>query len=173
MAIKVRVEVWKDDLELTSMESRYESLSEALSPFASKDIANFLANKRSMFASNTPFDLEQESLTIKERLASFLRYDERAPKGWFTSSEAQRIYEAIYGEPVRLSTISTYLASLHVDGVLERKGSRAKRDYRVLTVPTPEPAHAVSYAVPNPANNPATTSVNSSAEKVPKSLFGI
>lgn len=170
MAIKVRVEVWKDDLELTSMESRYESLSEALSPFAIRDIDNFLANKRSMLASNTPFNLDQDSLTIKERLASFLRYDDRAPKGWFTSSETQRIYEAAFGEPVRLSTISTYLASLHVDGILERKGSRAKREYRVLTIPTPEPAKAVSYAVNNPANTP----VSSSAQKVPKSsLFEI
>lgn len=154
MAIKVRVEVWKDDLELTSMESRYESLNDALSPFASKDIANFLANKRLMLASNTPFDLEQESLTIKERLASFLRWDDRAPRGWFTSSEIKRSYEAAVGEAVHLSTISTYLASLHVDGVLERKGSRAKREYRVLVPPTPEPAPAASYTLNEAMSHP-------------------
>jgi hypothetical protein len=164
MAVRVRVEVWKDELVLTSMESRYESLSEALSPFAIKDLGNFLANKRSMLASASPFDQEQEALTIKERLASFLRYDERAPKGWFTSSQILRIYEEAFGESVRLSTVSTYLASLYVDGILERKGSRAKREYRVLMTALPDEASAVRYPVNNSVSN---------APKVQKSLSEI
>jgi hypothetical protein len=164
MAIKLRLEVWENDKELTSMESRYETLKDAYSPFASKDIANFLASKRVMLASNTPLDVDQEDLTIKERLAHFLRWNERAPKGWFTSSEIKRSYEVIVGQSVRLSTISTYLASLHVDGVLERKGSRAKREYRMLVPPTPEPAPAASYSLNEAVSNPP---------RVQKSALGI
>lgn len=153
-AITVRVEVWKDGLVLTKMENTYDTLFDALSPLSLKDITTFLSNKRAMLASKTPVELDREYLTIKERLTAFLRWDERAPTGWFTSSEIRRRYEAAYGELVRLSTISTYLASLHVDGVLERKGSRAKHEYRTLVPPTPEPAPAASYSVHEAVNRP-------------------
>jgi len=43
---------------------------------------------------------------------------------------------------------------LHVDGVLERKGSRAKREYRVLVPPTPEPAPAASYTLNEAMSHP-------------------
>jgi len=92
----------------------------------------------SSFPFNIPRNCDSGDLTIKERLAYFLRYDESAPKGWFTSSQVRRIYEEVYGEEVRLSTISTYLASLHSGGVLERKGSRAMRQYRLFPMESME-----------------------------------
>ncbi|GEM_PF-500165 len=153
-AITVRVEVWKDGLVLTKMENAYDTLFDALSPFSIKDITTFLSNKRAMLASKTPVEMDREYLTIKERLTAFLRWDERAPQGWFTSSEVRRRYEAAFGESVRLSTISTYLASLHVEGVLERKGSRAKRDYRTLMPSTSEPAPAAGYSVNEAMSHP-------------------
>ena len=43
----------------------------------------------------------------------------------------------MYGESVKLSTVSTYLAQLHAEGFLERKGSKALRKYR-LAIPRGE-----------------------------------
>ncbi len=79
------------------------------------------------------YDVESEGLTIKERLAFFLQYDERAPKDWFTSSDLKKIYEEAYGDDVKLSTLSTYLASLHSEDILMRTGSRAQRRYKVAS----------------------------------------
>ena len=142
MPAKIRVEVLKDDLRISSMESVFDSVNEALASFAT--LVNFLVNKHSSLPTDIPYDLERDDLTIKERLASFLRFDERAPKEWFTSSEIRRIYEAAFDANVRLTTISTYLASLHSEGILERKGNRAKWQYRVVSTKRMEVPRAVN-----------------------------
>ncbi len=79
-----------------------------------------------------------EELTIRERLEFFLKYDENAPKEWFTTSEIKKKYEEVYGAGIKLSTISTYLARMYRDGVLERKGNRFRREYRVITAQSQE-----------------------------------
>lgn len=142
MPAKIRVEVLKDDLRISSMESVFDSVNEALASFAT--LVNFLVTKRSSAPTDIPYDLERDDLTIKERLASFLRFDERAPKDWFTSSEIKRIYEEAFDANVRLTTISTYLASLHAEGIVERKGNRAKWHYRVLSTNRMEIPRAVN-----------------------------
>jgi len=142
--IHLRVEVKIGDREITSIEKVAYSVAEALGSRAIKDVENFLVNQRLSLSTNYPYDVESEDLTIRERLAAFLRFDERAPKGWFTSSQIRRIYEAVFEENLRLSTISTYLASMHFDGVLERKGSRAKRQYRLVATESTEAASAVN-----------------------------
>ncbi len=131
--MKVRVEVTNDGGLKTSMESEGD-LSEALKPIMIRNIIAFLESQLSSSSVNIPCDCDGEDLTIKERLASFLRYDERAPKDWFTSSQIRRIYEEAYEEEVRLSTISTYLANLHSEGILMRKGSRARRQYQLASL---------------------------------------
>ncbi|HUV80658.1 MAG TPA: hypothetical protein VMW40_07565 [Candidatus Bathyarchaeia archaeon] len=143
MVITVRVEIFKDDKKIAAMEDLADSIGEALGPLTIKDIANFLVNKRSLLSADIPYDTQSEDLTIKERLASFLRFDERAPQGWFTSSQVKRIYEDTFGGNVRLSTISTYLASMYSDGILERKGSRAMRQYLSIARESTEAASAV------------------------------
>ena len=137
------VEIFKDDKKIAAMEDLADSIGEALGPLTIKDIANFLVNKRSLLSADIPYDTQSEDLTIKERLASFLRFDERAPQGWFTSSQVKRIYEDTFGGNVRLSTISTYLASMYSDGILERKGSRAMRQYLSIARESTEAASAV------------------------------
>jgi hypothetical protein len=94
-------------------------------------LVKFLQDRIPSPSTINPYDVESEGLTIKERLAFFLQYDERAPKDWFTSSELKKIYEEAYGDDVKLSTLSTYLASLHSEDVLMRTGSRAQRKYKV------------------------------------------
>lgn len=51
--------------------------------------------------------------------------------GWFTSKDVQEIYDRTFHPTIPLATASTYLARMHKDGSLSRKGSVAQRQYRV------------------------------------------
>jgi hypothetical protein len=125
--MKVRVEVTTEEGVKSSMEKEGDLQHEMLKQLTITEVVKFLK------AQLAPLSVEDGDFTIKERLASFLRFHQRAPTGWFTSSQVKKIYEEEYEESVRLSTISTYLASMHSDGILERGGSRAKRQYRVVS----------------------------------------
>lgn len=74
-----------------------------------------------------------EDLTLKERLRLFLKFDYN--DRWFSSRGAKRAYERAYGEDIGLSTVSTYLSRMYREGFLERRGSRAEREYRVAVTP--------------------------------------
>jgi hypothetical protein len=89
--------------------------------------------------------VDREDLTIKERLAYFLRYDKRAPADWFTSSQVMQLYEEAYEEEISISTLSTYLANMYSEGMLMRKGSRAKRQYRVVKKMSPSDSDAAVH----------------------------
>jgi len=144
--MKVRVEVTDEEGMKSSIEKEGDLQIEMLRQLTIRDVIKFLEAQLSPLPVRDAYDCESEDLTIKERLASFLRYDERAPKGWFTSSQIRRIYDAVFEENVRLTTISTYLASMHSDGILKRKGSRAKREYLLVATERPETASAVNIA---------------------------
>jgi hypothetical protein len=73
-----------------------------------------------------------EELSIRDRLEGFLRCE--YPRIWFTSSDVKNEYERIFDEKVNLSTVSTYLARMHREGVLDRKGNRAQREYRLSEI---------------------------------------
>ncbi|KAF5427533.1 hypothetical protein C5S39_13290 [Candidatus Methanophagaceae archaeon] len=134
--MKVQVEIVDDEGVRTSFEREGEPFSAAFRPSTIKSVVKFLEDQIPLPAAIGPFDIESEDLTIKERLSYFLRYDERAPKEWFTSSMLRQLYEEAYGINVKLSTLSTYLASMHSDSILMRKGSRAGRQYKVVFVTT-------------------------------------
>lgn len=74
-----------------------------------------------------------EDLTLKERLKLFLKYE--YSDRWFGSKEAKRAYDTTYGKDLALSTVSTYLSRMYRGGFLERRGSRAEREYRVAEPP--------------------------------------
>lgn len=76
-----------------------------------------------------PEDIPQPDLTLKERLEMFLRFE--YPRVWFSSLDVKRQYESVYGK-INLSTVSTYLARMHRDNILERKGNRNQREYRFM-----------------------------------------
>ncbi|MHC1610144.1 MAG: hypothetical protein ACXQTW_00825 [Candidatus Methanospirareceae archaeon] len=145
VAMKVRVEVIDEEGVKSSLEKEGDLQLEMFRQLTIRDVVTFLEKQLSPPPVRNAYG--GEDLTIKERLASFLRFDERAPEGWFTSSEIKRIYEEVFDENVRLSTISTYLASLHSDGILERKGSRAKRQYRLVSTESTEAVSTVNNSV--------------------------
>jgi hypothetical protein len=139
--LKVRVEVTDEEGTKTTLEKEGDLQIEMLRQMTINAVTKFLETHLSSSAVDDYY--EGEELTIKERLASFLRFDEKAPKDWFTSSEIRRIYEDVYDEKVGLTTISTYLGNFHSAGILMRKGSRAKRQYRLAATGSRDVASAV------------------------------
>ncbi len=79
-----------------------------------------------------------DEMTLYERLQLIIeRY---FPATWFTSREVKEVYEQEFGEPVKLSTVSTYLARMAERGLLVRAGPASARRYRLraeLAPPVP------------------------------------
>lgn len=73
------------------------------------------------------YDLD--GLTQMEKVFLLLKHNHE--KGWVKSQDLKEEYEIMYGERIKLSSLSTYLARLYEKGTLERKGSRAQREYRL------------------------------------------
>ncbi|MEA1944341.1 MAG: hypothetical protein U9N07_03245 [Euryarchaeota archaeon] len=76
-----------------------------------------------------------EPLSVRERLESFLKYE--YPNVWFTSMDIKKQYGRVY-DPINLSTVSTYLARMYNRDILERRGNRTQREYRVRESEVPE-----------------------------------
>ncbi len=70
---------------------------------------------------------ESKTLTLKERLEMFLRFE--YPRVWFTSLDVKKQYESVYGK-IGLSTVSTYLARMSRENILIRRGNRSQREYQ-------------------------------------------
>ncbi|HPE63680.1 MAG TPA: hypothetical protein PLQ49_06200 [Methanothrix sp.] len=70
------------------------------------------------------------SRTLRDRLEIFVR--EEFPDSWFSSNELRDQYETV-SDDIKLSTVSTYLSRMYYDGVLERRGNRNQRQYRLVT----------------------------------------
>jgi hypothetical protein len=69
-----------------------------------------------------------QDLSQKEKLYILV---EREHKGdWVRSQDIKEEYEQVWGEEIKLSSVSTYLGRFHEKGQMERKGSRAQREYR-------------------------------------------
>ncbi len=65
-----------------------------------------------------------------ERVASIIR--NHYPEGdWFTSNEVCELYEIIFREGIKMSTVSTYLSRLADENLLNRKGSVSQRLYSI------------------------------------------
>ncbi len=50
---------------------------------------------------------------------------------WVRSQDLKVEYNEIFGEDIKLSSLSTYLARHYDEGALRRRGSRAQREYRL------------------------------------------
>jgi len=68
--------------------------------------------------------------SIIERVASIIR--NHYPEGdWFTSNEVCELYEIIFKQGIKMSTVSTYLSRLADEKLLTRKGSVSQRLYSI------------------------------------------
>lgn len=70
-----------------------------------------------------------ENLSYKDKV--FLLLEKNHANDWVKSQDLQREYEDVYGESIKLSSVSTYLARFFDQGALERRGSRAQRMYKL------------------------------------------
>ncbi len=120
-ADEVFIHLVKDD----GTRANAEFSGEFLAMSATKFILSAAKNKMEPQASYTPSI--DNPLTLKERLEMFLRFE--YPRVWFSSLDVKRQYESVYGK-INLSTVSTYLARMYRDNILERRGNRTQREYR-------------------------------------------
>lgn len=72
----------------------------------------------------------EDNRTLRDRLEIFVRQE--FPDTWFSSNELRDQYETV-SDDIKLSTVSTYLSRMYYDGVLERRGNRNQRQYRLVT----------------------------------------
>jgi len=70
-----------------------------------------------------------------EKLGGFIKYE--FTNTWFTTQELRERYETV-ADDIKLSTVSTYLSRMNRDGLLERRGNRNNRQYRLIESVEPE-----------------------------------
>jgi hypothetical protein len=75
-------------------------------------------------------DYNLQNLSQKDKV--YLLLKKNHPSGWVRSRDLQEEYEGIFGEEIKLSSISTYLARFYEHGAVERRGSRAQREYKLI-----------------------------------------
>ena len=73
--------------------------------------------------------------TLMDRLESFIRFE--FSNTWFTTQELRERYETV-ADDIKLSTVSTYLSRMNRDGLLDRRGNRNNRQYRLIEKIEPE-----------------------------------
>jgi len=76
--------------------------------------------------------------TLMNKLESFIRFE--FSNTWFTTQELREKYETV-ADDIKLSTVSTYLSRMNRDGLLERRGNRNNRQYRLIAEIDQEIAH--------------------------------
>ncbi|VVB69115.1 Uncharacterised protein [uncultured archaeon] len=73
--------------------------------------------------------------TLMDRLESFIKFE--FSNTWFTTQELRERYETV-ADDIKLSTVSTYLSRMNRDGLLDRRGNRNNRQYRLIEKIEPE-----------------------------------
>ena len=78
---------------------------------------------------------DYSSGTLMDRLESFIRFE--FSNTWFTTQELRERYETV-ADDIKLSTVSTYLSRMNRDGLLDKRGNRNNRQYRLMEIIEPE-----------------------------------
>ncbi len=114
------------DITITFNEGLPSSITESIAT-ALKDPGTPELTKDSPTASTQLPDFE--SWTVRQKVRYIVLRNCR--HGWFTSKDVQELYEHTFHPSIPLATASTYLARMHKEGSLSRRGSAAQREYRV------------------------------------------
>jgi hypothetical protein len=112
------------------------TMEHGVPPTIAQTIPDLIASAIGQTASTSPQKpkikyplLDTESWTVKEKVRYIvLRY---CRHGWFTSRDVLELYNRTFHPSLVLATVSTYLARMHKDSSLTRRGSSAQREYRV------------------------------------------
>ena len=73
-------------------------------------------------------EYDMKSLSQKEKLNILLEREHRGE--WIRSQDIKEEYEYIWGDEIKISSASTYLARFFEEGRMQRQGSRAQREYK-------------------------------------------
>ena len=104
-----------------------ESLKTTLALVTGKEVATGVEEEKELKAASIHDLLNASKI---ERVASIVR--NHYPEGdWFTSNEVCELYEIIFKEGIKMSTVSTYLARLADEKLLNRKGNVSQRLYSI------------------------------------------
>ena len=85
---------------------------------------------------------DYSSGTLMDRLESFIQYEFSST--WFTTQELRERYETV-ADDIKLSTVSTYLSRMNRDGLLDKRGNRNNRQYRLIENVEPEAVSQHNY----------------------------
>ena len=80
--------------------------------------------------------------TLMDRLENFIRYE--FSNTWFSTQELRERYETV-ADDIKLSTVSTYLSRMNRDGLLDKRGNRNNRQYRLMEIIEPEMVSQHNY----------------------------
>jgi len=72
---------------------------------------------------------EEHRYSLIKQLEYFLRIT--YPRRWFTSSDVKDAFAKTHGIDIKPTTLSTYLARMYEENILERRGGRRQWQYRV------------------------------------------
>jgi predicted transcriptional regulator len=104
-----------------------ESLKTTLALVTGKEVAGGVEEEKEIKIASI-HDLISASKI--ESVASIIR--NHYPEGdWFTSNEVCELYEIIFKEGIKMSTVSTYLSRLADEKLLNRKGNVSQRLYSI------------------------------------------
>jgi len=127
--MKIRIEI-----EDKGLKSAYEFETQSMEREALREkIVGYLAAANIFSESDESAYASRDSDsngTLMGRLERFIKYE--FPDSWFASQELKERYETV-SDDIKLSTVSTYLSRMNRDGLLERKGNRNNRQYRLLS----------------------------------------
>ena len=124
-AKKMRVEIFNDDDRYTITFEGQVTRDKALRLL---DLVELLGGMPTVNADLQKSVSEMPKIQ-KVRLAAEKSY----PVGWFSSKKLQSEYEKQFNEPIRLSTISTYLSRLSDRGFFLKQGASNQLRYRLIT----------------------------------------
>lgn len=129
--MKIRIEI-----EEKGMKSSHEFESEALDRETVRDrIVEFLSASNVFSEKEPSMPTYEAGGTLMDSLERFIRFE--FPDAWFTSQELRERYETV-ADDIKLSTVSTYLSRMYHDGLLDRRGNRNNRQYRLVPRAMPE-----------------------------------
>ncbi len=121
---KIRVEVFNNGDRYTITFEGQVTRDKALRLLDLVELLGGISN----VTSESNHSISQMLKIEKVRLAAKKNF----PVGWFSSTDLQLAYEKQFNEPIRLSTVSTYLSRLTDRGFFIKKGGSNQIKYRII-----------------------------------------
>jgi len=141
--MRIRIEIedkgLKSSHEFESQDMDGEALRDRIVGFLS---ASGVFESRAESIASAASARDYSSGTLMDRLESFIRYE--FSNTWFTTQELRERYETV-ADDIKLSTVSTYLSRMNRDGLLDKRGNRNNRQYRLMEMVEPEMVPVQNY----------------------------